>query len=64
LCCFFFQSLHAIIDLGLLIAKRLVPDGTESQIQAVPLPTQLYMIPQKSEQENGVVSNITLKKIN
>jgi hypothetical protein len=53
----FFQSLQAISDLGLLIAKRLVSDGTESQTQAVPLPNQLYMTPEKSEQGNGVVSN-------
>lgn len=63
--CSFVQSLHAISDLGLLIAKRLVSDGTEiGQTQAVPLPTQLYTTPEKSEQENGMVSNFeTLIKV-
>ncbi|XP_078165955.1 binding protein isoform X5 [Carex rostrata] len=54
------QSLHAISDLGLLIAKRLVSDGTEiGQTQAVPLPTQLYTTPEKSEQENGMENKHT-----
>ncbi|KAJ4792820.1 hypothetical protein LUZ62_029207 [Rhynchospora pubera] len=49
------KGLHAISDLGLFIAKRLVPDGTEiSQRESVPLPTQLYATPEKNEQENGV----------
>lgn len=65
ICAAFFQSLHAISDLGLLIVKKLVSDETEiSQTQVVPLPSQLYTTPEKSEQENGVVSNfVTLLKV-
>ncbi|XP_073010251.1 sister chromatid cohesion protein PDS5 homolog A isoform X2 [Typha latifolia] len=49
------KTLHAICDLGLSIAKRLIPDLADtSGINTVPLPTMLYMHVEKSHEENSV----------
>jgi hypothetical protein len=52
----FLQTLHAICDLGTLIAKRLSQDQMNvSETQAVPLPAQLYTPLQDNQNENSVV---------
>lgn len=51
------QTLHAISDLGLSIAKKLVPDQTDVPgSDMVPLPAPLYMNVEKNQDENTVVS--------
>lgn len=58
ICCL--QTLHAICDLGILIAKRLCPDQINvSENQTVPLPTQLYATVQNDQNENPVVRVLT-----
>jgi sister chromatid cohesion protein PDS5 len=53
---FFWQTLHAICDLGTLIAKRLSQDQMSvSETQAVPLPAQLYTPLRDNQNENSVV---------
>jgi sister-chromatid-cohesion protein PDS5 len=50
------QTLHAICDLGFLIAKRLCNDQTNlSEAQTVPLPVQLYMPLPDNQNKNSVV---------
>uniref|UniRef100_A0A453RCT5 Uncharacterized protein n=1 Tax=Aegilops tauschii subsp. strangulata TaxID=200361 RepID=A0A453RCT5_AEGTS len=50
------KTLHAICDLGILIAKRLCPDQINvSENQTVPLPAQLYATVQNDQNENPVV---------
>nr|CAB3467823.1 unnamed protein product [Digitaria exilis] len=52
------KILHAICDLGTLIAKRLCNDQTNlSEAQTVPLPAQLYMPLQDNQTENSVESD-------
>lgn len=54
ICCL--QTLHAICDLGTLIAKRLCHEQTNlSEAQMVPLPAQLYTPLQDNQNENSVV---------
>ncbi|KAE8771343.1 Sister chromatid cohesion protein PDS5-like protein B [Hordeum vulgare] len=49
------KTLHAICDLGILIAKRLCPDQINvSESQMVPLPAQLYATVQDDKNENPV----------
>jgi len=49
------KTLHAICDLGFLIAKRLWNDQTNlSDAQTVPLPSQLYMPLQDDQNESSV----------
>ncbi|TKW20995.1 hypothetical protein SEVIR_4G191000v4 [Setaria viridis] len=49
------KTLHAICDLGTLIAKRLCNDQTDlSEAQTVPLPAQLYTPLQDNQNENSV----------
>lgn len=55
------QTLHAICDLGLAIAKRLVRDQTEiSAISAVPLPHMLYKLVEKNKDVSSVVSILSI----
>ncbi|KAJ1259018.1 hypothetical protein BS78_10G121300 [Paspalum vaginatum] len=52
------KTLHAICDLGTLIAKRLCQDQTNlSGVQTVPLPAQLYMPLQDNQNGNSVESD-------
>ncbi|GJN28989.1 hypothetical protein PR202_gb17174 [Eleusine coracana subsp. coracana] len=56
ICCL--QTLHAICDLGALIAKRLSQDQMNvSEPKVVPLPPQLYTPLEDNENENSVESN-------
>ncbi|XP_062233052.1 sister chromatid cohesion protein PDS5 homolog A-like [Phragmites australis] len=48
------KTLHAICDLGTLIAKKLCQDQNISESQTVPLPAQLYMPSQDSQNNNSV----------
>ncbi|XP_020090102.1 sister chromatid cohesion protein PDS5 homolog A isoform X1 [Ananas comosus] len=49
------KTLHAISDLGLSIAKKLVPDQTDVPgSDMVPLPAPLYMNVEKNQDENTV----------
>ncbi|KAF7094903.1 hypothetical protein CFC21_097177 [Triticum aestivum] len=49
------KTVHAICDLGILIAKRLCPDQINvSENQTVPLPAQLYATVQNDQNENPV----------
>jgi sister-chromatid-cohesion protein PDS5 len=49
------QTLHAICDLGILIAKKLCPDEINvSDNQTIPLPAQLY-VPIQNDNEKSVV---------
>ena len=58
ICCL--QTVHAICDLGILIAKRLCPDQINvSENQMVPLPAQLYATVQNDQNENPVVRVLT-----
>lgn len=51
------QTLHAISDLGLSIAKKSVPDQTDVPgSDMVPLPAPLYMNVEKNQDEHTVVS--------
>ncbi|CAN6201777.1 unnamed protein product [Urochloa humidicola] len=55
------KILHAICDLGTLIAKRLCNDETNlSEAQTVPLPAQLYTPLQDNQNENSVESDETI----
>ncbi|RLM55759.1 hypothetical protein C2845_PM10G10930 [Panicum miliaceum] len=52
------KTLHAICDLGFLIAKRLCNDQTNlSEAQTVPLPAQLYMPLLDNQNKNSVESD-------
>ncbi|CAN6221625.1 unnamed protein product [Urochloa humidicola] len=52
------KTLHAICDLGTLIAKRLCNDQSNlSEAQAVPLPAELYTPLQDNQNENSVESD-------
>ncbi|KAL5199789.1 hypothetical protein ABZP36_020992 [Zizania latifolia] len=52
------KTLHAICDLGILIAKRLCQEQINvSEGQMVPLPAQLYTPVQKDQNENSVESD-------
>lgn len=51
------QTVHAICDLGLSIAKRIVSEKVEvSGFDTVPLPCMLYKPVDKSKDENAMVS--------
>ncbi|KAM0917724.1 hypothetical protein ACQ4PT_009179 [Festuca glaucescens] len=52
------KTLHAICDLGILVAKKLCPDEINaSEDQTVPLPAQLYVPIQNDETGNSVVND-------
>ncbi|CAM0914059.1 unnamed protein product [Alopecurus aequalis] len=52
------KTLHAICDLGILIAKKLCPDETDiSENQTVPLPAQLYVPVQNDQSEKSVAND-------
>ncbi|KAL6596694.1 hypothetical protein ACP70R_047337 [Stipagrostis hirtigluma subsp. patula] len=52
------KTLHAICDLGTLIAKKLFQDQINmSEVQTVPLPAQLYMPLQDNQNDNSLESD-------
>jgi sister-chromatid-cohesion protein PDS5 len=59
ICCL--QTVHAICDLGILVAKKLCADEINaSEYQTVPLPAQLYVPIQNDETENSVVCDFNI----